>query len=339
MAWAAGPVALSSTVALLPLVLLNALMLGDSEALLRVFIDQAPVSIAMFDRDMRYIAASRRWVSDYDFAHKQWRGVSHYELFPDLPQRWILMHERAQRGEVVANADDRFDRADGTVRWLRWEIRPWFHDEVQGGILIFVEDVTENKSSEQRILQLNANLEQRVQDRTAELEQTIAELERALAEAEKLRKELREQAIRDPLTGLFNRRFLEESMGQEMARARRADLSLGVIMLDMDQFKHLNDTYGHEAGDRRLREVARVLVSNIRAGDVACRFGGDEFIVLLPGASLECVVHKGRHLCDLLNSTGCSCSMGVAVYPRDGATGAELIRSADAALYRDKAHH
>ena len=312
---------------------------GNGEALLRVFIDQAPVPIAMFDRDMCYIAASRRWISDYGFARQKWRGVSHYELFPDLPERWRPIHRRALDGEVVAHADDRFDRADGSVQWLRWEVRPWFQDEQQGGIIIFAEDISERKQAEQRVLQLNADLEQRVHDRTAQLEDTVTKLEQALATAEDLRKELREQAIRDPLTGLFNRRFLEEFMGHELARARRMDSNLGVIMLDIDKFKDLNDAYGHDAGDTLLRRVSQVLMFNIRAGDVACRFGGDEFTVILPGAARDAATHKARHLCEAIESTGARCSMGVAVYPGDGATGAELLRSADAALYRDKASH
>ena len=322
-------------------------MQGHSEALLRVFIDQAPVSIAMFDLEMRYIAASRRWVSNYHLEQLNLRGVSHYEVLPDLPDRRRSIHQRALEGEVVSNSEDRFDRADGTVQWLRWEVRPWFHEEMQGGINIFSEDVSERKQSEERILQLNTELEGRVLQRTGQLEETISRLKQALAAAEELRNELREQAIRDPLTGLFNRRFLEESMSHEVARARRTESQLGVIMLDMDKFKDLNDTYGHQAGDSLLRAVAHVLVSNIRAGDVACRFGGDEFIVLMPGASLESVTRKGHQLCDLLNALDlefdhrhlprAGCSMGVAVYPGNGVTGAELLRSVDLSLYRDKA--
>ena len=323
-------------------------MQGDSEALLRVFIDQAPVPIAMFDMDMRYIAASRRWVGDYHLDERSWRGVSHYEVFPDLPERWRLIHRRALDGEVISSSEDRFDRSNGTVRWLRWEVQPWYHEDQQGGIIIFSEDITERKQAEDRILLLNTQLEQRVQQRTAQLEETITKLQEALAAAEDLRRELREQAIRDPLTGLFNRRFLEESMSFEVARARRTESNLGVLMLDMDSFKTLNDTYGHLAGDFLLRAVAQVLVSNIRAGDVACRFGGDEFIVLMPGATLDGVTRKGHQLCELLHSLAvefehvrlprADCSMGVAVYPGHGVTGAELLRSVDLSLYRDKAH-
>jgi len=312
-------------------------MQGDSEALLRVFIDQAPVPIAMFDRDMYYIAASRRWLSQYAFTDRPWRGVSHYEIFPHLPERWREVHRRAQQGEVIANNDDHFERADGTVEYLRWECQPWYHGGRQGGIIIFFEDIGERKKYEQGILQLNAVLEQRVRDRTRELEESVVLLQAALAEGLQLRNELREQAIRDPLTGLYNRRFLEECMDHEMARARRTSSSLGVIMLDMNKFKLVNDTHGHAAGDALLREVARVLLGSLRAGDIACRIGGDEFIVLLPDTSPEGAASKARHLCDLLNLTGTRCSIGVAVYPTDGTTSSDLIRAADTALYRDKA--
>ena len=313
-------------------------MQGDSEELLRSFIDQAPVPIAMFDREMRYIAASRRWVSDYGFNDKSWRGASHYEMFPDLPSRWLAIHRRALYGEVVMASEDRFDRADGSVQWLRWEVRPWYHDHEQGGVIIFAEDVTGQKTSENRVLELSEELEQRVCERTARLEETINRLRTALTEADRLRMELREQTIRDPLTGLFNRRFLEESMKHELAYAQRTHSSLGVVMLDMDKFKQLNDTHGHEAGDKVLRNVARVLLTNVRAGDVACRYGGDEFIILMPGATLDATLRKARQLGEQVKTLpDAICSTGVASYPEHGLSGEELLRSADTALYRAKA--
>ena len=312
-------------------------MQEDSAELLRLFIDQAPVPIAMFDREMRYIAASRRWVNDYGFDKMKWRGVSHYELFPDIPDRWRAIHQRAMNGEVIAASEDRFDRADGTVQFLRWEVRPWYREEVRGGITIFAEDITEQKRSETDIRQINLQLEQRVQARTAELEEMVDKLQQSLIEAEILRRELREQAIRDPLTGLFNRRFMEESMNKEVTRAHRSNTNLGVIMLDIDKFKLLNDTLGHQAGDAALRGVAILLLENIRAGDVACRFGGDEFIILMPGASLDAATSKAKQLDQQLKIQGVECSTGVATYPDHGASGAELLKSADAALYRAKA--
>jgi diguanylate cyclase (GGDEF)-like protein/PAS domain S-box-containing protein len=314
-------------------------MQEDSAELLRSFIDQAPVSIAMFDRKMHYIAASRRWVTDYALGESAWRGVSHYQLFPEIPDRWRAIHQRALDGEVVAANEDRFERADGTVQYVRWEVRPWYVGEALGGVIIFAEDITERKRSEAAILQLNAQLEQRVQARTAELEETIDKLQTALIEAESLRQELREQAIRDPLTGLFNRRFLEESMSREVARAHRGSSNLGVIMFDIDKFKLLNDTHGHDAGDAALRSVARLLLDNVRAGDVVCRYGGDEFIVLMPGASLDDVTQKAQQLRLQLLTAGVECSAGVATYPVHGPSASDLLKSADAALYRAKAVH
>jgi len=312
-------------------------MQENSAELLRLFIDQAPVQIAMFDREMCYIAASRRWVTDYGFGDQQWRGISHYLLFPDLPERWRAIDQRALNGEVISSREDRFDRADGTVMFLRWEVRPWYREEVQGGVIIFAEDITERKISEDDIRQLNVELEQRVHARTAELEEMVDKLQQSLIEAEILRQELREQAIRDPLTALFNRRFMEESMNQEVARARRGSTSLGVIMFDIDRFKQLNDSYGHEAGDAVLRSVAHLFLENVRAGDVACRFGGDEFILLMPGASLSAAMLKARQLEQQLKIQGVECSTGVATYPDHGSSCAELLKYADAALYRAKA--
>ena len=163
----------------------------------------------------------------------------------------------------------------------------------------------------------------------------------------RLRETLRNQAIRDPLTGLFNRRYLEESLQQEISRAERSTQQIGVIMIDIDHFKRYNDTYGHEAGDAVLNELGRFLERSLRGGDTPCRYGGEEFTVLLPGVSLENALLKAERLREgakALNvqyrgrSVGAiTLSMGVACYPDQGFTGEALLRAADQALYRAKA--
>lgn len=117
--------------------------LRESEGRLRLFVEHAPAALAMFDRDMRYMVASRRWVSDYRLTETDLVGRSHYDLFPDIPAEWRAVHARALAGEVVRAERDSFQWADGTTQWLRWEVRPW-HDSagVVAGIAMFTEDIT-----------------------------------------------------------------------------------------------------------------------------------------------------------------------------------------------------
>jgi diguanylate cyclase (GGDEF)-like protein/PAS domain S-box-containing protein len=162
----------------------------------------------------------------------------------------------------------------------------------------------------------------------------------------KLREALRTQSIKDALTGLYNRRYMEETLAREVRRAARAQQSLGIIMLDLDHFKNFNDTYGHDAGDAVLRETGAFLFKNIRAEDFVCRFGGEEFVVILPTADLAAtrgraervrskmkeltIVHQGRSMGMI------TISVGVATFPEHGVSPKELMAAADAALYEAK---
>ena len=107
---------------------------------------------------------------------------------------------------------------------------------------------------------------------------------------------LREQAIHDSLTGLFNRRYMEETLKRELSRAARKNVPLGIIMLDLDHFKQFNDTFGHSAGDALLRELGVFFQSHIRGEDIACRQGGEEFMLILPEASLDNTRKRAEHL-------------------------------------------
>ncbi len=175
---------------------------------------------------------------------------------------------------------------------------------------------------------------------------TVAEnLALALANL-KLRETLQNQAIRDPLTGLYNRRYLEETMDRELHRARRHETQMGVVMMDLDHFKIFNDTFGHAAGDLLLSAVANTIKSKIREEDIACRYGGEEFLLLMPGASLSIAKERAETLRKAVKDLqvkfggrflkGTSISLGVALFPAHGSSGNELIAAADAALYRAK---
>lgn len=162
----------------------------------------------------------------------------------------------------------------------------------------------------------------------------------------RLRKTLQDQATSDPLTGLFNRRYLEDTLPRELHHAQRRDSPLCVVMLDLDHFKRFNDTFGHEAGDLMLRESSRVLRESLRKSDIACRYGGEEFALVLPDSSVANAYQRleqiriqfealeVRHQGQLLAAM--TFSAGIAAAPEHSWAPEELLRAADAALYAAK---
>jgi diguanylate cyclase (GGDEF)-like protein len=162
----------------------------------------------------------------------------------------------------------------------------------------------------------------------------------------RLKDVLRQQSIRDPLTGLFNRRYLEESLAREIARCQRRNLPLVVMMLDLDHFKAFNDLHGHGGGDALLTAFARLLQGSCRAEDIPCRYGGEEFTLILPEADDALAQARARQL--LLDTaqlvvmhqgeplSRVTTSIGIASLPRNGTSAATLMAAADAALYRAK---
>lgn len=162
----------------------------------------------------------------------------------------------------------------------------------------------------------------------------------------RLQDSLRTQSIRDPLTGLFNRRYLEESLTRELARCERVDKPLSVLMVDLDHFKRFNDTHGHDGGDALLTQAGRLLQAHCRAEDIACRYGGEEFTVILPEVDAERARQRAeqirqaietldvQHLRERLGPV--TASIGVATFPDDSREAGELLRRADAALYSAK---
>jgi PAS domain S-box-containing protein len=126
--------------------------LRESQERLQIFIEHAPAALAMFDREMRYLAVSRRWMADYHLGDGDIRTRSHYDVFPEISEQWKAVHRRALEGEVVRADEDCFVRADGVVQWLRWDVRPWYSaNGAIGGIVIFTEDITEQKRAEQEL--------------------------------------------------------------------------------------------------------------------------------------------------------------------------------------------
>jgi diguanylate cyclase (GGDEF)-like protein len=157
---------------------------------------------------------------------------------------------------------------------------------------------------------------------------------------------LREQSVRDHLTGLFNRRYMEETLERELLRAARKQLSLSIIMVDVDDFKQFNDTHGHAAGDAVLRKMGNLLRRHVRGEDIACRYGGDEFIIVLPDSIREVTIARAELLCESTKKfhlkyeghilKAITLSQGVAVFPENGATSKAVLKAVDTALYRAK---
>jgi diguanylate cyclase (GGDEF)-like protein len=176
-----------------------------------------------------------------------------------------------------------------------------------------------------------------------ELREANTKLTTQLSTIQTLQEGLREQALRDPLTGLYNRRYLEETVGRELARAQRNHEPLTVLMIDLDHFKNLNDEFGHAAGDQVLRWFGDLVRTKLRPGDIACRYGGEEFMLIMPSAPLTGGITRGdeirtafTHLVMTASNnrySGVTLSAGVATFPDDARTASELRRKADAALY------
>lgn len=170
-------------------------------------------------------------------------------------------------------------------------------------------------------------------------------LQRQLDANRVLQQQLQEQANRDPLTGLFNRRYLDATMERELARCQRESQPLSLLVMDIDHFKRINDEHGHPAGDEVLRQVAQLLAGRARNSDVVCRYGGEEYLVLLPNMTAHTALVRAEEYRSQLQAMGIpfedktlrtTLSIGMASFPKHGRTVHELIRLADAALYQAK---
>jgi diguanylate cyclase (GGDEF)-like protein len=198
------------------------------------------------------------------------------------------------------------------------------------------------------VLFLMENSLQKVRHRLdlKQLAETVGETTKLSLSNLKLRDELRQQAIHDPLTDLYNRRYLEETLARDLHQVQRRNASLCVVMLDLDGFKQFNDSFGHGAGDLVLRGLGQVLRDHLRKSDISCRYGGDEFVLVLPDSSIadtlqrleqirlflkEFQIHYGEQMLRMV-----TLSAGIAQTPEHGMTAAGLLQAADKAMYAAK---
>lgn len=287
--------------------------LWERTAVLRAFAESAPTSIAMFDRDMHYLVASRQWKEDLGLGGRNIVGLSHYEVFPHLPERHKEVHRRCLAGATERSEEDYLVRADGTGVWVRWEVSPWsYPDGELGGLLIWTQDITVSK---------------RIND------------------------EVRAMAFNDPLTSLPNRRLLMDRLTSALLSSERTGKEGAVLLVDLDYFKQVNDSFGHDAGDSLLQEAAARLSSSVRASDTVGRLGGDEFVVVLGDlhenseTAMAQTLQIGKKIVAKFNEPftiasrnhRCTVSIGAALFGKQKQSVEEVLKCADRALYLAKA--
>lgn len=218
-------------------------------------------------------------------------------------------------------------------------------NKVVAALMDRAEQAASVQTSGYSLLQTAILLEEQVRSHTAELEAALAENERITRTLKESGAKFQEDATRDPLTGLYNRRYLEDSLERELAAARRHGGPISLIMVDLDHFKAINDRYGHPGGDQVLRAVGQVLHRQVRGSDIFCRYGGEEFLLVLPGMPMETAAARAEHLCQELAATPVAfgaepipitASFGLAAFPRHADSAPSLIAAADQALYSAK---
>ncbi len=351
--------------------------LQQSHDLLDYIINHSNGGVSVFDRELNYLFVSERYLEEYGIIGQDIIGKNHYDVFPDLPQKWRDVHQMALKGIVSKAEDDPYLHQDGSVDWTRWECRPWYEDNQQiGGIIVYTEVINLRKQLELQLLQetetLSATLhsigdgviatdaqgrvtsinevaerltgwqEKEAQGKPfAEVFQIISDLNnlpcenpvdkvflsgdvvelanhtilvakdgsryfiedcaspihhvngeiigavlvfRDVTEKKQKQREIEYLGNHDYLTGLFNRRYFVEAFDTFV---RTEQYPLGVMMLDVNGLKIINDAYGHTAGDLALTAVTGILSKAFQPCDVIARIGGDEFAILLPNTSLQ----------------------------------------------------
>lgn len=413
-------------------------VLRKNQEILQLFVQHAPAAIAMFDRQLCYLAVSNRWLKDCKLEERQIVGCSHYDIFPEIPSHWRELYQRCLAGESVRCEDKRFPLNGGTGDWVRWESYPWHNGKGKiGGIIAFLEVLTERKQLEEKLRQeqewaqvtlksigdavittdavgiireLNPVAEQLtgwsakeaqgqpssevvriasemmrepvespveralrdgriftsndrtilfarngqeyaidnsaapIRDRAGQIVGAVLVL-RDVTASHQLARQLSWQATHDALTGLFNRREFERQLAETIEAAKHDHQCHALCYLDLDQFKIVNDTCGHQAGDKLLRQISRLLKQRVRATDILARLGGDEFGVLLSQCSLAQAEQVANTLRTLLqnfrftsqNKTfSIGVSIGLVIIDETSQDLTSVLSAADAACFAAK---
>ncbi|NOY99731.1 MAG: diguanylate cyclase [Chloroflexi bacterium] len=285
--------------------------------------ENIPEMVLVIDAQNRILDANR--------AALAWMGKSAEEIIgQDVLQVFSAWPKIAAYYEAENTTREEFQILGDSQRTIELVIAPLYsHFGDQDGRVVVAHDVTKRKQMETALKAANESLKAQ------------------LSKIESLQAQLREQVIRDPLTGLFNRRYLAEALDVEVARAERDKTPISAIIMDVDYFKDFNDTYGHKCGDQVLQYLGELLLENTRRGDIVCRYGGEEFVILMPKVDLEVAARRAESWRQAFETAvidyekqqlSATFSVGVANFPLHAKNGEDLLKAADQALYRSKAN-
>jgi len=306
-----------------------------TEARLLSMVNASGDSFWESDAERRFVHISDNMCRMMGYPREELRGRSVLEFMTPEYRAEVIRHaqNRAAGDNPLAHTgplrhEGEFFRKDGSRLWIETVSVPVFDDDgTHIGYFGITRDSSERKRAEQALREANQQLE--VQ----------------LRRIHELHEQMREQAIRDDLTGVHNRRHFVAVAEHELERAHRHGATLSLVMMDVDHFKNVNDAYGHLTGDAALKAVGSMLGATTRAGDLACRLGGEEFAVLLIGMGHEGAIERAEtwrstlaEMTILADGTALklTASFGVATFPEQAGTLSELMRVADTRMYRAK---
>lgn len=293
----------------------------------RALFEQSHDAVFILDMQGNHLEVNQRAADLTGYTTNELTKLSAFDISAQKKETKQIL-ERLQKGDIIPLYERDFIKKNGEKVTVEINAELVCDDN---GVPIHIQsvarDISERKQNEIVLQQANQKLRNQ------------------LVEIERLHNQLREQATRDSLTGLFNRRYLEESLVREFQRADREKSEVCLIMIDIDGFKAFNDTYGHDAGDLLLKKLGEILLTEVRGSDISCRFGGEEFLIVLPGTQLKKGHERAEHLrtCFLsldIEHLGVklkgTLSIGVAVYPQHGDSWEKVLHSADQAMYSAK---
>lgn len=314
----------------------------------QLILDHAMVGIA-FMRLRKITRSNQRMAEMLGYQLEELSGISTRAFYPS-DESW---EEAGQRHREVLGRGDMFSteiqlvRKDGSLLWCDLRSKAINPDNLDEGSIWILMDISERKAHERALLRAHEALEQRVAERTRELESVVANLHREIEERRLAEERIRHLAQHDSLTGLPNRSLFDQRLETQLQQAAATGRKLAVLFIDLDRFKHINDSLGHHEGDMLLRTLAERLRQGAGHENTLARIGGDEFVTLLnnvePYERIEQLIHRMQNALTPPIHIGAhefsiSASIGVAIYPHDGSDIQTLIKHANTAMYRAKAN-